>query len=225
MPKIKYIQLEPAAYATDTEWLMMTAEERGIYHSLIIYLSTNEGRLGYDPEQLCKLCNTKKNIFENFWRKYVKKFQLKNKQIKHKRVTKALRHARKLIKQRSLAGIASGKARSTGVSTELQQSEAKRNEANTKEKEIKRNETKDEKPSDSVKNPISFSLRFADKLDKVIAAKSQSDKLALVNLIHWLKKLTDEGIAGNDIYEKVLGYARDSRHALEETRLLCSSPH
>ena len=211
MPKIKYVQLEPAAYLSDTDWLMMSGEDRGIYHTLIIYLYCNDGKLKYDAENFCNICNVSCETFETFWKKFEKKFQRKigeNGHIKHKRVNRQLNKARKLIKQRSLAGKASGNARSTDVptndTTKAELNKTKRNE--TKLKEIKRNETK-EKPSSSVKNSLSFSLRFADQLDKIINPFSQNDKMALVNLIHWLKEQQSD----NQIYENVLEYARNAK--------------
>ena len=38
---IKYVQLEPAAFLSDTDYQIMTAEQRGIYCSLIFYLYAN----------------------------------------------------------------------------------------------------------------------------------------------------------------------------------------
>ena len=43
--EVKYIQLEPAAFITDIDFMLMTAEERGVYCSIIFYLYANNGKI------------------------------------------------------------------------------------------------------------------------------------------------------------------------------------
>ena len=76
-PKIKYVQSEPAAYTADPDWVAMDGQERGCYHSLIIYLSCNNGRLFFNRDDLSKLCNTNLKDFDEFWSKYKNKFKQK----------------------------------------------------------------------------------------------------------------------------------------------------
>ncbi len=116
---IKYLQLEPAAYPADTDWQAMSAAERGCYHSLIVYLSCNDGTLLNDRSNLQNLCNTDEKTFEIFFKNYSHKFIIKNGKLKHKRVTRELNKAHKYLKQKSLAGKASGKARRTAVERPL----------------------------------------------------------------------------------------------------------
>lgn len=99
-----YIQLEPGAYPQDTDWQIMTAEERGCYHALIIFIACNDGRISKDPKGLALLCNIKIAKLKTFLEKYSHKFIIKGEEISHKRVNDELGKARKYIKQKSLAG-------------------------------------------------------------------------------------------------------------------------
>ncbi|MCK5611539.1 DUF1376 domain-containing protein [Candidatus Pacearchaeota archaeon] len=110
-----YIQLEPGAYPKDSDWQTMSGQERGCYHSLVIFLACNNGVLANKPARLAALCNVELETFVNFWRSFSHKFIEKNGDIQHKRINAELAKARKMIRQKSLAGKASGNARSTAV--------------------------------------------------------------------------------------------------------------
>ena len=102
--KIDYIQLEPGAYPKDFEWQAMSTIDRGIYHSLIIYLACNDGVLINAVEGLSNLCNCMETTFGLFWEKYSHKFIERDGRISHKRVTQELAKSRKYLRQKSLAG-------------------------------------------------------------------------------------------------------------------------
>lgn len=118
--EIKYIQTESAAYTSDYEWAVMTPSERGNYHSIIVFLGCSNGKLTNDKKELQSLCNESEENFDKFWEKYKHKFQCKNGKIKHKRVSREIRKARKSRRQKSLAGVASGVARRNARSTAVQ---------------------------------------------------------------------------------------------------------
>jgi uncharacterized protein YdaU (DUF1376 family) len=124
-----YIQLEPGAYPKDADWQTMSPSDRGCYHSLIVFLACNKGKLPNDPSALASLCNINVKVFEIFWKSFSHKFIEKNGHIQHKRVNKELASARKYIKQKSLAGKRGMASRYNAVITPLQQ---KDNEAITK---------------------------------------------------------------------------------------------
>jgi hypothetical protein len=48
---IKYVQLEPAAFLSDAEFIQMTMTERGIYWTLILLLYCNNGELYLLPQE------------------------------------------------------------------------------------------------------------------------------------------------------------------------------
>lgn len=213
--KIKYVQLEPAEYPADADWLTMGPAERGIYHSLIIYLLTNDGKLELNIEKLCKISNAERNVFELFWKKYAHKFQHKNNQIKHKRVSKVLRAARKLIIQRSLAGKASANARSTGVKIPFNEKINPRstNETKRNRKRIESNTSNSKRNSTSIKNSLSASnsLRFIDALETIISPRNQSDRTANRNLLTWIETNILENRFNVDIYKRILDYAAEAK--------------
>jgi len=146
--KIKYVQLEPSAYATDIDWVGMHPFDRGCYHSLIIFLCCNGGQLPNNRSYLENLCNANPEQFKLFWERYSHKFIVKEKTVSHKRVNSELANARKRLRQKHLAGKASGEARRqraeqrsngrstvvpTGVQRALQQSKVKVKESKGKE--------------------------------------------------------------------------------------------
>ena len=147
-----YIQLEPGAYPKDVDWQMMSSDERGCYHSLIVFIACSDGALPNTPERLSILCNTSVAKFESFWKKYSYKFIEKNGEIQHKRITEELAKARKYIKQKSLAGKKGMQQRYNRAITPLQQSN---NEAITKGREVKGSKGKvKEEEDNSIKDLI-----------------------------------------------------------------------
>ena len=144
--KIKYVQLESNAFLTDLDYITMSHAERSVYCTLIFCLTSNNGKCEYKPSALSKLCHCE-NIeeFEVIWQGISKKFQTRNGVIKHKRVTKELRRAKKFIQRQRKAGLASARKRqqrlshgSTDVTSPLQPTKTKGN-VNEKEKRVNTN--------------------------------------------------------------------------------------
>ena len=50
MKQAKYVQFEANAFTSDSDFVTMTAEQRGVYFSLICYLYSNNGKLKFDTE-------------------------------------------------------------------------------------------------------------------------------------------------------------------------------
>jgi len=165
MSEIKYVQLEAAAFLSDSDFQLMTAEERGVYCTVIFYMLANDGFIKNEPERIAALCNCRTN-FDECWRvvrnKFVsvseadlkasRKYPTEKLYLTHKRVRKELAKARKSIKQKSLAGKASGQLRQSqkkqpfnGRSTAAELSKDKISKdkiskdkiSKTKEKEVK----------------------------------------------------------------------------------------
>ncbi len=103
--KVKYVQLEYEAFFTDLDFNAMTLEERGAYFTLILYLYSNNGKCDLDVPLLSKLCNKSPKAFEKNWQNISKKFQIRNGVIKHKRVTKELKRAKKFRQAKRKAGL------------------------------------------------------------------------------------------------------------------------
>lgn len=92
--KPKYVSLEPKAFLSDDDFQIMTAEERGVYFSIILYLYGNNGRLKFEDKKLRKLCNVKSDFD---FQTVLHKFQVRRGYIRHKRVTKELKRAQGLV--------------------------------------------------------------------------------------------------------------------------------
>jgi len=54
-------------------------------------------------------------------------------------------------------------------------------------------------------------LRFAEDLDKSLKPNSKSQRKALLNLIQWLKFQIEEKLLNENIYQKILAIAKDSK--------------
>ncbi len=141
--KIKYVQLESEAFLMDLDFIAMTLEQRGAYFTLILYLYCNNGKCALDISVLSQLCNKSTKTFEKIWQKISKKFQTRNSVIKHKRVTRELKKARKFIQHQRKAGLASARKRqqrlnhgSANVTTQLQPTKTKGNVIEKKNEEF-----------------------------------------------------------------------------------------
>jgi len=107
--KIKFVQLESQAFLTDLDFITMSAAERGVYCTLILHLSCNDGKCRFDPQALARLCNC--DDFEKVWERISKKFQTRKGVIRHKRVTKEIKRAKQFVQRQRRAGLASAKKR------------------------------------------------------------------------------------------------------------------
>jgi len=101
--KIKFVQLESQAFLTDLDFVGFSAAERGVYCTLILQLYCSGGKCEFDPKALARLCNCEN--FEQIWERIAKKFQTRNGVIKHKRVTKELRRAKKFVQGQRKSGL------------------------------------------------------------------------------------------------------------------------
>lgn len=185
--KVKWIQLEPAEYPADDDWGAMTPEDRGCYHSLIVYLGCSGGTLPNDRSALRILCNANEEVFETFWKKYSRKFIVKDGNIKHKRVSREIRKARKYLLQKSLAGKASGKARRTAVERPLNGRTngvpTNKTKTNIKEISISTNRKSQQKLALEQQK---LALDFDDKLEKLFGPFMRGERVTFRHIREWL---------------------------------------
>lgn len=210
--KIKYVQLESEAFLTDLDYITMSHAERSVYCSLIFYLTSNNGKCEYKPSALSKLCHCE-NVeeFEEVWRGISKKFQTRNGVIKHKRVTKELRKAKKFIQRQRKAGLASARKRqqrlshgSTDVTSPVQPTKAKGN-VNEKEKKVNTYTKEQSLSSNSLR-----ALSFNETLISIIKPRNQSDRTCFRNITNWLMVGCANGRFNGEIFDRVLDYAREA---------------
>jgi uncharacterized protein YdaU (DUF1376 family) len=108
--KIKYVQLEPAEVLLDFHTSRMTAEQFGCYWLIMMNLYCEGGKLDFDIKEFSLLCNCTEN-FERVWGKIESKFQKTNGKIRHKRVSRELREAKRRRQVASQNGLRGAEAR------------------------------------------------------------------------------------------------------------------
>ena len=209
--KIKFVHLESEAFLTDLDYIMMSHAERSVYCTLIFYLTSNNGKCEYKPLALSKLCHCE-NVeeFEEIWQGISKKFQVRSNVIKHKRVTKELRRAKRYRQAKSRAGLKGAEKRWHSHSTDV----AKETKRNVNEKEKKNNSNKY-----SSEQSLSFSgsarphlraLNFNYALINIIKPRSQSDRTCFRNITSWLMADCATGHFDEEIFDRVLDYVREA---------------
>ncbi len=210
--KIKYVQLESEAFLTDLDYITMSHAERSVYCTLIFYLTANNGKCEYKPSVLSKLCHCE-NVeeFEEIWQGISKKFQTRNGVIKHKRVIKELRRAKKFKQRQRKAGLASARKRqqrlshgSTDVTSPVQPTKTKGN-VNEKEKKVNTYTKEQSLSSNSLR-----ALSFNETLISIIKPRNQSDRTCFRNITNWLIVGCATGCFNGEIFDRVLDYAREA---------------
>ena len=221
--KIKYVQLESDAFLTDLDFIQMSPAERGVYCSLILFLTSNDGTCRWDPPALSRLCNcAQPEIFEKIWENISKKFQTRNGVIKHKRVTKELRRAKKLRQAKRKAGRKGAQVtwqRRSGANGGDMAKGRKGNEIGKERNENTTNSNTSERSvssSSSVRSRHSAdvqlrALHFHDALVQLIRPRSRSDRTCFRNVTRWLMEGCTDGRFDPSIFDRVLDYAREAR--------------
>jgi uncharacterized protein YdaU (DUF1376 family) len=140
MKGIKYVSFEPAAVVSDKDWRRMSAEQRGVFWTVIVELYLAGGKIDYDLDGLKELCNCEN--FETVWRKIEKKFQIRNGVIKHKRVTseltRAQQHRKAAVKAANTRWKKEKKGNASASDAQSQENESKRNGIEVTESETSR---------------------------------------------------------------------------------------
>jgi uncharacterized protein YdaU (DUF1376 family) len=221
--KIKYLQLESDAFLTDLDFIRFSPAERGLYCSLIFFLASNDGRCELDTEALSRLCNCD-NVqqFEQLWQKVAKKFQVRNGHIKHKRVTKELRKAKKMYQARRKAGQKGARVTWQNHNRAEGDAEAKRSKGNEIEKESEDNSSNTNSnnlscsSSNTVRTRISGqaqskALHFHQALIGIIPPRSRSDRTCFLNVTKWLAEGAACGRFDNDTFARVLDFAKEAK--------------
>jgi uncharacterized protein YdaU (DUF1376 family) len=213
--KIKYVQLESDAFLTDIDFVQFTPAERGVYCSLILYLTSNDGKCTSEPEALSRICNCESvEEFEKIFQRMSKKFQLRKGKIRHKRVTKELSRAKKLLQAKRRGGLSTARKRQHSTSIADSTADAKERKRNEKvSKDITNTNTADHSAitSDSLRHSQSNALRFIDALSRVIPPRSRSDRTCFRNVADWLAEGCSGGRFTGEIFERVLDYAKQAR--------------
>ena len=227
--KIKYVQLESDAFLTDIDFVQFTPAERGVYCSLILLLTSNDGKCDFEPRALSRNCNCDSlDEFEKISRRIEKKFQLRKGKIRHKRVTKALRRAKKLFQAKRRGGLSTARKRlhSTSIANSTPIAKETKRNVNVKiRKDITNTNTSDLSlsSSDSLRTEQQYSaLRFSDALNQLIPPRSRSDRTCFRNVTNWLVEGCAGGRFTGEIFERVLEYAKQAREGKKPAAVFMS---
>lgn len=213
--KIKYVQLESDAFLTDIDFVQFTPAERGVYCSLILLLTSNDGKCEFDPRALSRMCNCiSVEEFEKNWERISKKFQLRKGVIRHKRVTQELGRAKKLLQAKRRGGLSTAKKRWHSSRTANSTAIAKETKGNVKVSEDFTNTNTTDlsaSSSDSLRTEQLRGLHFNDALSRLIPPASRSDRTCFRNVTNWLVEGCATGKFNAEIFERVLDYAKQAR--------------
>lgn len=213
--KIKYVQLESDAFLTDIDFVQLTPAERGVYCSLILYLTSNDGKCTSEPQALSRICNCHGvEEFEKIWQRISKKFQLRKGFIRHKRVTKELSRAKKLLQAKRRGGLSTARKKQHSTGTAYGTADAKERKRNEKvSKDITNTNTADQSAfnSDSLRDSHLNALRFYEVLAGIIQPRTRSDRTCFRNVTKWLVDGCTGGRFTGEIFERVLDYANQAR--------------
>jgi uncharacterized protein YdaU (DUF1376 family) len=200
---VKRVDLEINAWLI--EWTMnptWNLEDFGAYWLVTLMLYEHGGKMELDLERLATMCRSEPTKFAKTWREIESKFTLSGNYLFQKRVLNELRQARKRIQTAINAGVKGAEKRWGSHNDPNAKRITKRNEdyiitniTNTKEKA----------------HLLTASVRFADDLEKALKPKTKSDRTSLLNLCHWSVQAIREGRLEEDVFERIIGIARESK--------------
>ncbi len=202
---------------TDIDFVQFTPAERGVYCSLILLLTSNDGKCEFDPRALSRMCNCiSVEEFEKIWERISKKFQLRKGVIRHKRVTQELGRAKKLLQAKRRGGLSTAKKRWHSSRTANSTAIAKETKGNVNVKvseDFTNTNTTDlsASSSDSLRTEQLRGLHFNDALSRLIPPASRSDRTCFRNVTNWLVEGCATGKFNAEIFERVLDYAKQAR--------------
>ena len=207
--QVKFVQLESGAFLTDVDFITMTAEQRGVYITLILFLNCNNGKCRFDEQVLSALCNCAD--FAQVWEKIKTKFTLRNGFLRHKRVSRELKWARSRLQAAREKGVKGAAKRWHSNSPANAPAIAKERKRDGKERKEASN-TNTKEASSSFSNTIrSRSLMFNEALINIIQPRSQSDRTCFRNITNWLIEGCARGRFNEKIFDRVLDYAKEAR--------------
>ena len=231
---ITYVSLDSKSFIADTAFQAMSAEQRGVYCTLIFYLYANGGSIAFDPPTLGRLCNC--DDFENIWEKIKSRFRKKRNKIFHSAVSKELSRTLKLTQARSQSGLKGAQARwqpqsaANAKSSEANQSEVKVRETTSNPGTSANQQSVKDKSSSQFANDESvkkFSKDLSNRIDsgellqqkfntyhklcEDLKAQGSANQATLRNFVNWVSDMIKaEEFDGDKIWEVVLKICKES---------------
>jgi len=210
--EIKYVQLEPRAFLSDTEVQSWTAKEIGCYCQLIFYLYCNGGKCRFDLQMLARLCNCGRG-FARVWDRISTKFTIIDGNVRHKRVDRELQIATERLEKSRASGAKGAKVRWGDHSETNGEPIAKESKGNVIVKESKVNTSNTDTSLKTVSATSSVrALSLNESLIAIIRPVNQSDRTCFRNVCNWVAEQITIGRFDEDIYSRVLDFATEAKH-------------
>lgn len=149
MKKIRFVQLEPMAVLADSDLYRIGHKAIACYLLLVMHLYDSNGKLPLNMEELAKLCICD-DEFGSVWEKIRHKFIIKDGVIKHNRVSRELREAKKRCQVAKKNGLRGAEKRWQGHSSTISSPIAKENKGKLNEGEDKENKNKENESEGSL---------------------------------------------------------------------------
>ena len=147
---------------------------------------------------------------------FQKKFQTRNGMIRHRRVTKELKRARKFRQAKSRVGFKGADKRWHSQSTAIAK-ESKSNVIEKEDKDSSYSNTTEQSSSATTslrtrpdKDTHIRAFTFNEALSGIIKPRNQSDRTCFRNITNWLMTGCAAGRFNAEIFDRVLGYAREA---------------
>ncbi len=182
MEKPKYFQLEPNAFLSDISFQTMTAQERGIYFTMLLYLYANGGAIRATIPTLQTLCGYSADslTWEQIWNNIKHKFEVDaDGQISHKGIAEDIQTTINRMQVARNAGLKGAKKRwgkdSNPNGNPIGGPDGVAIAKKTKAKKRKENSTKTVSKEFSDKDlalaKIKAGIRFAEAVDRICESK------------------------------------------------------
>lgn len=200
-----------------------------MYCSLILFLTSNDGKCTFEPRALSRICNCDSvEEFEKIWQRISKKFQLRKGVIRHKRVTQELGRAKKLLQAKRRGGLSTAKKRwhSGGTANSTAIAKEMKGNVNVKvSKDLTNTADRSVSSSDLLRTGSATgeqlrALHFNDVLSRIIPPASRSDRMCFRNVSNWLVEGCASGRFTAEIFECVLDYAKQARQGKKPAAVL-----
>lgn len=182
--KINRVDLEAHRFLSDEDFVIMTAEERGVYSTILFSLYCNSGRIKYDEDRLRKLCNCKT---EFDFQTVLFKFQVRRGWIYNKVVTQKLKEAQTRVDSAVKAANTRWHSQSEGNAVASPaQCQARLSEIISNNTTIDRKENRPKNSQKDIASVRSKALSVFDEILKILFPANKPDRMRIKSITDWV---------------------------------------
>ena len=212
--ELNYFQIEPRALTADDRWQDMTATERGVNHTINVYLFLNDGKWKLDSGKIRRLSNYQgpDTDWDRILDKVLERYKITRGFIRSETVTASIERARGHRQQRVDAAnkrwekehaAAHADAHAAGDAAaypagQPPQTKGKGN-ANGKSSKAKNTERK--------KKKLAEILMVYDKIIKIIPVRSESDQTTLKSILEQVFDKIDDETVRAEQWDRIAQFA------------------